>query len=205
MLFLTGFRLIVEVGKAAVEATAPFHMDKETIECIPNSPISWEEHLKEGCEHREAFRNLKKGDILITPCSHTFFWRNGHAALVMDEEKGMTLEAAVLGENSCVQSIEKWRTYPSVTVLRLEKLTEEEREILVEKAEEMLKDVPYSLLVGTKPLECYGKTNCSHLVWAAYKELGYDLNSRGGYFVTPEEIRKSSWLTVEEEYGREKS
>lgn len=192
----------MKVGRIVVELTAPFGPVGDTIECIPNSPISWEEHFKEGYENREAFESLKKGDILITPCSHTFFWRNGHAALVLDEEKGTTLEAAVLGENSCVQSIEKWRTYPSVTVLRVEALTEEEREELVQRAVNLVGDIPYSLLVGTGVSDTYQKTNCSHLVWAAYEALGYDLNCRGGYFVTPEEIRKSPCLTVVEEYGR---
>ena len=203
MLLLTGVNSVIGAGRLIMELNAPF--SHSNVYCMPNSPVSWEEHLIQGHAWEDAFLDLKQGDILLTPCSHTFFWRNGHVGLVIDEKEGKTLEAAVLGRNSCIQSIDKWRTYPAVAVLRMEGLTERERKELVENAVALLHDIPYRLLVNTD-MEAdkkgnIGGTNCSHLVWKAYQLAGYDLNTRGGPIVTPMEIGASPLLTVTEIHG----
>lgn len=63
--------------------------------------------------------DIRDGDILITKNSRFLGWRNGHAGLVVDAEKGLVLEAIMLGSPSQLCRIEKWESYPSFLVLRL--------------------------------------------------------------------------------------
>ena len=63
--------------------------------CERNSPISREEYLVDGDGNVTAGAKivpLRNGDILITKSSHVYGWRNGHAAIVVDAAKGLTLE-----------------------------------------------------------------------------------------------------------------
>lgn len=63
--------------------------------------------------------DIRNGDILITKNSRFLGWRNGHAGLIVDAEKGLVLEAIMLGSPSQLCRIEKWESYPSFLVLRL--------------------------------------------------------------------------------------
>lgn len=167
------------------------------IACIPNTPISAEEHTLHGT-HLAA---LEDGDILITPCSHTFGWRNGHAALVVDAAQGLVLEAAVLGENSAIQPVGKWETYPAVLVFRLRDVPAGERAALASNACERLCNIPYGLLCGK---DCGGvprSTHCAHLVWNAFRAYGFDLDSDGGQVVTPHDLAASPLLELKQVYG----
>lgn len=176
---------------------------KPEIVCRKSSMISWEE--------RNVGKTLPKllclmdGDILITNCSHTFGWRNGHAALVVDAKKGLTLESVVLGQPSCLQKVEKWRGYPSFLVLRLKDTTMQEREAIAKSACETALDVNYGfsedLLEHWGLIDEYSNTDCSHLVWKAFKRFGYDLDSDGGIFVTPKDIAQSPLLEIVQSYG----
>ena len=65
--------------------------------CSMNSPVSFEERIT---SEPVKLAPLQDGDILVTNCSHVLSWRNGHAAIVADAEKGITLEAVVIGKNS---------------------------------------------------------------------------------------------------------
>ncbi len=44
-------------------------------------------------------------------------------------------------------------------------------------------------------------TQCAHLVWYAYKQVGIDLDSDGGILVTPYDIQNSPYLEVVQSYG----
>lgn len=176
------------------------------ISCEKNSFISWEEWVNEE-ESRIVFADLEDGDILITPCSHTYGWRNGHAAIVVDAEKGETLESVVLGRQSSIQSLEKWSYYPCVMVFRLKDVSKGKRKEIAQKAEEELLGVDYGITVGLfspKHMEegKVKKTNCSHLVWEAYRFYGYNLDSNGGAVVTPEDIVKSGLLEPVQVVGK---
>ena len=71
-------------------------------------------------------------------------------------------------------------------------------------------DIPYKLTgfcgkVGeaqeqgdSSPVE---GTQCAHLVWLAYRHFGYDLDSDGGYIVTPYDIYSSEFLELVQIYG----
>lgn len=165
--------------------------------CEKNSIISWEE-WNEREEDWITFAELEDGDILITPCSHSFGWRNGHAAIVVDAENGETLESVVLGTKSSVQSLEKWEMYPCVMVFRLKGVSEEIRREIAQNAKENLCDIDYGLEMGFL-FPAYGaemteKTHCAHLVWYAYRSYGYDLDGDGGRIVTPKDLSESPLL-----------
>lgn len=169
--------------------------------------------------------DLQAGDILITKNSRFLGWRNGHAGLVVDAEKGLVLEAVMLGMNTKLCSIRGWEKYPSFLVLRLKKEFQNPYEIekLVTYAEQNLMGIPYKLHAGLweKITEIFmhkhivpqegqvtelaetvlSGTHCAHLIWYAYKEMGIDLDSDGGFFVTPYDIQNSSYLEVIQSYG----
>lgn len=174
--------------------------------CKHNTPISWEERIADSEKefYYGKFVGLETGDILITPNSHTYGFRNGHAAIVVDAEEGQTLEAVVLGEPVCIQSIRKWETVPTVIVLRLRNVSAEERKEIAEYAVQQMDEVCYGF---TQDMFDYfwnddiKNTHCSHMVWKCFKDFGYDLDSNGGIFVTPKDIAESDLLEVRQVYG----
>lgn len=173
-----------------------------------NSPISKEEFVVDEKGKFIAGTEmiaLEDGDILITQNSLTFGWRNGHAAIVVDANKRQTLESAVLGENSCIQTIGKWEKYPSFLVFRLKNASAEERRTIAQEAVKRLNGVPYGFGVGIwtakHPENKLKETHCAHLVWEAYRQFGYDLDSNGGRIITPRSIAGSPLLELKQVYG----
>ncbi len=177
--------------------------------CEKNSPISREESIVDESGNYIAGTELApihEGDILVTKSSHTYGWRNGHSALVVDAARGLTLESVVLGQNSSIQDISKWTNYPNFILLRPKNSSYEEMREITVTALEMLLDVPYDLTVGIFNPKSAGRdkvtgTHCSHLIWQAYNYFGYDLDSDGGAIVTPKDIANSPELEVVQVYG----
>ena len=147
---------------------------------------------------------VRTGDILVTFNGHVFGWRCGHAAIVTDADKGVTLEAVAMGRESEFWPIEQWATYPGFVQLRLKGVDQEMKEQIAVFAKEHLEEIPYRLFSLTKE-DCTGEdltgTQCAHLVWYAYAHYGYDLNSDGGGIVTPKDIFDSDLLEVVQVYG----
>lgn len=149
------------------------------------------------------------GDILITFSGHVFGWRSGHAAIVVDGEEGLTLEAISPGHNSCLCELSHWREYPQFVLLRPKDLTEQECGEIAAYAVEAMSDIPYDLFqwaergTGDVPPEDTGfaGTQCAHLVWAVYYHFGYDLDSDGGSIVTPLDLCRSELLEIVQIYG----
>ena len=44
-------------------------------------------------------------------------------------------------------------------------------------------------------------THCAHVIWYAYQQMGIDLDSDGGLFVTPYDIQNSPYLEIIQSYG----
>ncbi len=171
--------------------------------CRMNSPVSFEERI---AESPVLLAPLEDGDILVTNSSHVFSWRNGHAAIVTDAEKGITLEAVVIGKNSKEQDISKWTRYPNFAVLRLKGADKAERAAIARSAADYLEDVPYRVTIGLFPvkyseLETVRGTQCAHLVWLAYAAHGYDIDSNHGLIVTPKDIYNSDLFEVVQTFG----
>ncbi|MGN0403038.1 MAG: hypothetical protein ACI4HQ_12380 [Acetatifactor sp.] len=142
---------------------------------------------------------VQSGDILISFNGHFLGWRSGHAAIVTDAVERKTLEAISVGIDSRICSLESWREYPSFILMRLKGVSEEERGEIAAYAEEALTGLPYRLL-SLCGVEGEG-TQCAHLVWRAFRHFGYNLDSDGGYIVTPYDIYQSSLLEVIQYYG----
>ena len=176
------------------------------IRCEHNSIVSKEEYVSDEEGNPVAGMTIpyvENGDILITFCSHFFGWRNGHAAIVIDEENGLVLEAQVLGSPSVVTALKRWEKYPSFMVLRLKGASKEERAAVAEYARNNLAGVPYHLTAGLwgRDSETLSGTQCAHLVWYAYNYFGYDLDSDGGLIVTPYDLSQSDKLEIIQKYG----
>jgi uncharacterized protein YycO len=147
--------------------------------------------------------DLKDGDVFITKATHSLGWRHGHAAIVTDARRGETLEAIVLGHPSMIQSVDKWMTYPSFIHLRLKSDNEGIAEQAAALALEELYDLPYGLFTGipAKAPKSIRKTQCSHLVWYPFYQMGYDIDSDGSWLVTPKDIAGSDHFEVIQVYG----
>jgi uncharacterized protein YycO len=151
------------------------------------------------------FVDLQPGDILITSSNHTLGIRFGHVGLVIDGERGLTIESYTPGDPSDYDFDYTWNDYPKVMVLRLK---EEYRHLIpeiVNYADNYLLNVPYSIFASTNQIIDINRspkiTQCAHLVWAAYKAVGIDLNSDGGWLVTGQDISRSKYLEVAEVKG----
>ncbi|MBR4083440.1 MAG: hypothetical protein IKK33_04060 [Lachnospiraceae bacterium] len=171
--------------------------------------------------------DVQEGDILLTKNSRFLGWRNGHAALVVDADKGLLLEAIMPGTDSKISPISKWSTYPSFLVLRLKEEYRNKADLskqIAAYAERQLVDVPYLLVAGilerslpesmttvkaagqnaeqaTMKEKALKGTQCAHLVWYAYKQFGIDLDSDSGVIVTPFDIQNSEYLDIIQTYG----
>jgi len=174
-----------------------------------NTPISCEEILidEDGNPvNGISFVGLEDGDILVTKCSRIYGWRNGHAALVIDVKNEKTIESVVLGEDSCIQNLRKWKHYPNVMVFRLKGKDQAYRKKIADWAIQNMENLPYRLSVGILSKKDgkegkYDGTQCAHLVWAAYWQFGYDLDGDGGKIVTPKDLANSSCLEIVQLYG----
>jgi len=144
-----------------------------------------------------GFSDLQDGDILVTDSTYCFIFRHGHAALVVDAGRGITLEAYGMGTRSKLSTVAEWRRYPHVLVLRLD-APKEVRSAVAEYAKEKLIGIPYRLgsgMIDDKDMkESYWGTQCAHLIWLAYRKFGYDIDGDLGWLVTPADFVKSPIL-----------
>ncbi len=161
-----------------------------------------EEYLENGEGKRlyqPGFTDIQDGDILVTDSTYCLCFRHGHAALVVDAKRGITLEAFGIGTSSEYSFLSEWRRYPHVLVLRLN-APESVRQEVVSYAKRHLVDIPYMLspgVVDDKNMdEEYWGTQCAHLVWAAFFACGYDIDGDGGWLVTPADFTASGLLRI---------
>lgn len=186
------------------------------IECRKTGVVTWGERLNLTQQVNSFLPDLKDGDILVSKNSHTIGWRHGHAALVVDAEKGRTLECVYWGEPSCVQKVSKWKKYPSFALYRLKDAEKQVMAIRSESGEkvrlgdavanyakEHLEGVDYGLLAGApvKAPKEIKKSQCAHLVWYSFKQFGYDLDSDGSWLVTPKDLANSDQLELVQVFG----
>ena len=149
---------------------------------------------------------LEPGDVFVNSSTHTLGFRNGHAALVVNKH-GDVLESFEFGvDSSITPRADQWFAESSnFILLRLKDVDRETRAMIAKEAEEKLLGVRYSLAVGIFSKKDQGTkmrhTHCSHLVWQAYKNAGYEIDSNGGLIVTPQDIARSPLFEVVQVYG----
>lgn len=148
----------------------------------------------------------ENGYVLITKATHSLGWRHGHAAIITDKENQETLEAVILGSNTRLQDINKWRVYPSFIMLKLKDTSQEKLNEIAEFAKSNLNDIPYGLTIGLtnkknpEPKDITS-TQCSHLAWYPFMQYGYDVDYDGSWLVTPKDIANSDLFEVVQIYG----
>ncbi len=148
----------------------------------------------------------ENGYVLITKATHSLGWRHGHAGIVTDAENEETLEAVLLGQDSMLQNINKWRSFPSFIMLKLKDASQEELDKIAEFAKINLLDVPYGLSVGLTSKKNPEPSNitttqCAHIVWYPFMQFGYDIDSDGTWLVTPKDIANSDLFEIVQIYG----
>ena len=145
---------------------------------------------------------LQNGDVLLSFGTHSLGWRHGHVALVVDAERGDVLESAALGKPSKVAfyEVKQFLKMSNFIVLRLKDASLEERGEIAQSAKEHLVGIPYSIVTGIFTKKDGGLsprvTQCAHLVWQAFYNFGYDIDSNGGGLVLPQDIVRSPLFEV---------
>ncbi|MBQ9972863.1 MAG: hypothetical protein IJP24_04995 [Firmicutes bacterium] len=175
-------------------------------------------------ESVHSFDKLENGDILVTDSVHTAGWRHGHVAVVIDKDEGLILEAVTFGVPTKIRNVERWESYANVAQLRIKddvarqvlnanQLARAEglsdSEILglyiSEFARENIHELDYGFIPSMKEkapaINELTKTHCAHLVWYLYMTFGLDLDSDGGFVVTPDDILNSEKLEIVETFG----
>lgn len=177
---------------------------KPKVQCRKIGWITYEETIinEEGKPiHGFQIPEIKNGDVLITQSTHSIGWRHGHAAMVTNASKGEVLEATLWGQPSAIQSISNWQSYSSFILLRPKEGID--GEVVSQYALKNLKNIPYGLFTGipVKGPSCVKKTQCAHLIWYPYHKLGYEIDSDGGWLVTPKDIAGSDLFDIVQVYG----
>lgn len=148
----------------------------------------------------------ENGYVLITKATHSLGWRHGHAGIVTDADKEETLEAVLLGTDTMLQNINKWRSFPSFMMLKLKDTSQDTLDEIAKFAKENVLAIPYGLTVGltSKKNPAPDKiktTQCSHVVWYPFMQFGYDTDSDGTWLVTPKDIANSDLFEIVQVYG----
>lgn len=149
------------------------------------------------------FASLRPGDILVTLSTHSFGWKHGHAALVLDRDTA--LESLTLGTASLVTQTADWLRYSNYAVLRVKNLSAAAGQAVAAAALSDLQGIPYGLragLLGDKaPSGGAAAVQCAYLVWYAWQRFGVDLDGDGGRLVTPQDFLRSDKLELVQVYG----
>lgn len=200
IVLLIGFALYVWYRSLSHELDEP--IPGGIVVCEEMYPFIWQDYVKnESGEYLAVTRlpELQNGDVLTTDSTHFLGWRHGHAALVVDAEHHIVIEAFCVGTVSELSYTYGWQYFPGVQVLRL-KADRETRNQIAKYAKEHLQGIPYRLSAGViddKDMKGdYWGTQCAHLVWLAFYYYGYDVDGNGGWLVTPADLQKSELFEV---------
>lgn len=151
------------------------------------------------------FADLQNGDIILTLSIHSLGWRHGHATIITDAERGIGVQAVMVGEKSAHSYVSSWMDYPLVAVLRPKNTDKETRDAVALFAEQNLIGLDYTLLGGITSGRNAQKvpraTQCAHLVWYAYFACGIDIAPESGLIITPKDILHSDSLEIVQVYG----
>lgn len=148
----------------------------------------------------------KNGYVLISKSTQFLGWRHGHSGIITDSAENEFLEAVGLGANSKLRDINDWRVSPTFIMLKLKDVHLDTLNEISNFAKENMNDMPYKLTVGllsakNPDLENLKGTHCSHLIWYAFNQFGFDIDSRNSLIVTPKDILNSDLFEVVQIYG----
>jgi len=150
---------------------------------------------------------LRDGDIIVSATTRVSWFRYGHAALVVDGEEEIIIEALEPGTISEKNDAQSFDYLANFMILR-PNIDDGVRQEIVDNALNTLLGVPYELTTGVfskKYTPELKGTQCAHLVWYAYKKYGIDLDSNGGAVVKPQDMALSKYMDVVQIFGFEPS
>ncbi len=197
-------KLISEDNFKSVLKAQNLFFEKPDVVCTPI--FSWftrEDMLGES--ESPDFADLRAGDVLVTLSTHSFGWRHGHAALVVDEYT--VLECQQIGYKVATEGIYHWQNYSEFAVLRPKGITAEEGEQVADFALKHLVGKPYRLtsgIFGPKAPDIEKESSgfyCTNLIWYIWNNFGIDLDSDGGKIVTGYDLLHSDKFEVVQIYG----
>lgn len=148
---------------------------------------------------------LHNGDVVLTSSCHTFGWRHGHAALVVNADYLYSIESFSPGTKSGYGKLEWFQSCPNFMVLRLKEeyryIADPEKIALA--AESTLTGLDYDVTVGvfSPKDQCKNgrkpqKTQCAHIVWQAFYNFGIDVDSDAGATVTVRDLSRSPYFEI---------
>lgn len=152
------------------------------------------------------FAALEDGDVIVTPSTHFSFVRFGHSLLVVDGEEGVYLNAFGCGSVSgLTESPQHFANRPAFLILR-PKADKSVRDAIAEYAADELVGIDYSILSGVfggkfDENQPPNVTQCSHVIWYAFKHFGIDIDANGGAMVFPQDIANSDAFDLVQAYG----
>lgn len=191
------------------------------IESVRNESENHEEFLKNmkiyqnqlfyGKDTRKLI-DLETGDVLVSMSQRFCFYPHGHAAIVVDGDKNIMLEARSYRAGSCTCGERKWTNLSSFVVLRLKEEIRKEFEknngynpaqSAADYAMNNLNGLKYSLFKDLRPLSgtIPEYTQCAHLVWYAYYACGLDIDENRGLIIKPKDFLKSDVFDVVQVFG----
>ena len=145
-----------------------------------------------------AYPELRDGDIVCSYSTYLSWFEIGHCAIVIDAENGLVAEITGYGTSVSVVPTSKLFTNTTHVVLR-PKCDGDVIEGAVEYVKEHMIGMDYDIFIGilsAKNKKNLKRTQCSHMLWYAYNQMGLDLDSNGGGVVTPRDICMSEHLEV---------
>ncbi len=156
-------------------------------------------------DHNIVFGDLHEGDIIISACTYVSGFRFGHSALVVDGDNEIILECYSPGTYSKLANLGlSMGNLANAMVLR-PKLDKSVRRKVADRAASELLGIPYFMFAGVftpKYTETLERTQCTHIIWYAYKKYaGVDLDGNGGLVVKPRDIFRSEQMELVQVYG----
>lgn len=159
--------------------------------------------FQETCDGAMLHAVLENGDIILTASVYVSFFRYGHSALVVNADKGELLESLEPGTFSKITYKSGVFDFSTFLIVR-PKAEKALREEVASYAANNLINIPYRMTAGifTRKFEEELKgTQCTHIVWWAYKKFGIDLDGNGGKIVKPQDIFLSDKVELVQAYG----
>ena len=82
-----------------VKEYSEYYLADKDYKCVREGVFACHEYIADengNAIQNPAFANIQNGDIIITLSIHSLGWRHGHAAIVVDAEKGTTAQAVMI-------------------------------------------------------------------------------------------------------------
>jgi len=177
--------------------------------------LKYQTQLFEGEDEKQVI-DLQTGDVLVSMSQRFCYYPHGHAAIVIDGENNMILEAKSYRAGSCVCEVSKWSKLSSFVIMRVkDDIVEEMRQqdkgnptiLAAEYAKENLDGLKYSLFkdirtINKSVMEYTPEyTQCAHLVWYAYYVVGLDIDENRGLIIKPKDFLESDVFDIVQVFG----